>query len=65
MDYAAAMAGITNLNKFRKSKARADKRAKADENAVAFGRTKAQKAVEKAEKDRAKAALDAHKRDDT
>ena len=59
------MAEITNLNKFRKSKARADKRAKADENAVAFGRTKAQKTKEAAEKARAKSLLDGHKRDET
>ena len=32
-----------NLNRFRKEKARKDKKAKADANAVAFGRTKAEK----------------------
>ncbi|GGC03335.1 DUF4169 domain-containing protein [Marivita lacus] len=48
------MTTVTNLNQFRKTKARKDKRASADENAVKFGRTKAQKDLEKAraEKDR-------------
>ena len=35
-----------NLNRFRKEKARAAKKARADENAVKFGRTKAQKDAE-------------------
>lgn len=47
---------VVNLNKFRKAKARADQKAQADENAVKFGRSKAEKRldaarVEKAEKD--------------
>ncbi|NIY78616.1 DUF4169 family protein [Celeribacter sp. HF31] len=56
---------VTNLNQFRKQKARADKRAEGDQNAVKFGRTKAQKALEAAQKAKAKSELDAHKRDDT
>lgn len=35
-----------NLNKARKAKTRSDAKAKADENAVRFGRTKAQKVLE-------------------
>lgn len=35
-----------NLNKARKAKTRAEAKAKADENAVRFGRTKAQKVLE-------------------
>lgn len=35
-----------NLNKARKAKSRAEEKAKADENAVRFGRTKAQKVLE-------------------
>ncbi|WP_434287309.1 DUF4169 family protein [Celeribacter sp. SCSIO 80788] len=54
---------VTNLNQFRKQKARAEKRVQGDENAVKFGRTKAQKALEEAERAKVKAELDAHKRD--
>ncbi|MEM5475130.1 DUF4169 family protein [Pacificibacter sp. AS14] len=52
-----------NLNKFRKQKARADKRAQADQNSMKFGRTKAQKDLEEAQKAKAKALLDGHKKD--
>ncbi|RPE71575.1 uncharacterized protein DUF4169 [Pacificibacter maritimus] len=52
-----------NLNKFRKIKARADKRLKADENSLKFGRSKAQKAAEKAQSNSLQRHLDAHKRD--
>jgi len=49
---------VVNLNKFRKAKAQADKKAKADENAVKFGRTKAQKSLEEARAEKAKRDLD-------
>ena len=52
-----------NLNKYRKEKARAAKRAQADENSVKFGRTKTQKQLEEAQKAKAKALLDGHKTD--
>lgn len=39
---------VVNLNKFRKAKELAEKKAKADENAVKFGRTKTQKTLEDA-----------------
>jgi hypothetical protein len=52
------MSSVTNLNQFRKTKARAEKRAKADENSVKFGRTKAQKAFEKSQAEKAKRDLD-------
>lgn len=52
------MATVTNLNQFRKTKARKDKRASADENAVKFGRTKAQKDLEKARAEKARRDLD-------
>lgn len=52
------MSTVTNLNQFRKSKARADKKAKADENAVKFGRTKAQRDLEKAQAEKARRELD-------
>lgn len=57
------MADLINLNKARKERARADKSAKAAENRVAFGRTKAEKEVEKAEAQKAARLLDGHRRD--
>jgi len=56
--YGKRMSNVTNLNQFRKAKARDDKRAESDENAVKFGRTKAQKNLEKARRDKAKRDLD-------
>lgn len=58
-----AMTDPVNLNRFRKDKARAAKKASGDANAVKFGRTKAQKQREEAEARKARAALDGHKRD--
>ena len=58
------MTQITNLNRFRKQKAREDARQQADANAAKHGRTKAQKATEKADNDRAAKLLDGTKRDD-
>ena len=52
-----------NLNRVRKEKARAQKRARADENAVKFGRTKAEKQLEAARKQKSVTSLDSHKRD--
>ncbi len=57
------MAGVVNLTKARKARDRAAKRAEADANAAKFGRSKAQRALEEAEAEKARAALDAHKRD--
>ncbi len=42
---------IVNLRQFRKSKARAERDAKAEQNRVKFGRTKAEKKLQKAEKE--------------
>ena len=58
------MAAPVNLNRFRKEKARAEKKARASENAVKFGRTKEEKALDKAREDKAVRHLDQHKRDD-
>lgn len=57
------MAKVVNLNKVRKARAQTARRAKADQNAVAFGRTKAEKQRDAA--DAAKAARDheGHKRE--
>lgn len=57
------MSQPVNLNKVRKQRARAAKRAQADQNAVAFGQTKAEKQRNKAEADKADRHLDGHKRE--
>ncbi len=53
-----------NLNRFRKEKARVDRKARADENAVKHGRSKAQKARDAAEAEKTRRVLDLHRRDD-
>ncbi len=58
------MAEIINLRQARKQKARAEKEARADQNRIAFGRTKAERNLTKAEQELAKSRLDSHKRDD-
>ncbi len=55
------MAKVTNLNSFRKSKVRAEKRARGDANAVKFGRSKAEKELDKARREQARRWLDGHK----
>ncbi len=57
------MADIINLRQAKKTRDRADKRAAGDENAARFGRFKALKTLEKTQADKARALLDAHKRD--
>ena len=52
-----------NLNKLRKERDRAARKARADENSVQFGQTKAQKDVLKQRAERAARMLDAHKRE--
>ena len=58
------MAEPVNLNRYRKAKARADQKARADENVARFGRTKAEKELEKSRADKARDAIDQHKRDE-
>lgn len=58
------MADILNLNKARKAKARADKAAKARENRVKFGRSRAEKDLESARRAKAIRDIDAHRRED-
>ncbi|NOC82299.1 MULTISPECIES: DUF4169 family protein [Ruegeria] len=53
-----------NLNRYRKEKARAVKKARADRNAVAFGRTKAEKEVVKLQQKKQKRDLDNHELDE-
>ncbi|SFP56014.1 DUF4169 family protein [Tranquillimonas alkanivorans] len=58
------MAKVVNLNKARKARAKERARAEADANATKFGLTKAQKAIERAEAEKARQMLDAHRRED-
>ena len=57
------MSKPVNLGRYRKEKARAEKKARADENAVRFGRTKAERNLEKARADKAASDLDGHRKD--
>ncbi len=57
------MAEPVNLNRFRKEKARAAKKARADENAVKFGRTKGEKLRDAQSSEKSARQLDGHKRD--
>jgi hypothetical protein len=57
------MAEIVNLRAVKKERTRADARAQADVNAAKYGRSKAEKAREKAQAEKARATLDAHKRE--
>ena len=57
------MSKPVNLNRYRKDKARADAKARADQNAVKFGRTKAEKDRDAAERARQDRRLDGHKTD--
>jgi len=57
------MAEIINLRTVRKAKARADKEATATANRSLFGRTKSEKANEKASSERLTSKLDGAKRE--
>jgi Domain of unknown function (DUF4169) len=54
---------VVSFSKARKVRAKDTAKAQANANAVRFGRSKAQKAVEDADQAKAKAVLDAHKID--
>ncbi len=58
------MAEIISLSKARKKKKREETNKKANENRVKFGRSKADKKLEDARKERRKKDLDGHKIDD-
>ena len=53
-----------NLNRYRKEKARANKKARADQNAVAFGRSKAQKEADRLDREKQTRDLDNHELDE-
>ncbi|WP_281972139.1 DUF4169 family protein [Ruegeria faecimaris] len=57
------MAKPVNLNRYRKDKARAEKKARADQNAVSFGRNKAEKDASKKHLDKSRRDLDGHEID--
>ncbi|MDC0343658.1 MAG: DUF4169 family protein [Aestuariivita sp.] len=57
------MSEPVNLNRFRKDKARAAKKARADENAVAFGRSKSEKDLIRARKEKQSRDLDGKKQE--
>lgn len=59
------MTSVTNLNRFRKQKARDDKRRKGCENAARHGVAKADHALSKARADKASSDLDGHCLDKT
>ncbi len=50
-----------NLNRYRKDKARAEKKARANANAAKYGQSKVDKSVSKLEQDRQRRDLDSHK----
>lgn len=54
------MAQITNLNRFRKDKAREEKRRTAAENAARHGQSKAEKDLARARREKAARDLDGH-----
>lgn len=57
------MSSVINLNRFRKTKARAERRAAADANAAKFGRTKAERGLAEARAEKAARDLEAHRRE--
>jgi hypothetical protein len=56
--------GPVNLNRYRKEKAKETAKARADANAVKHGRTKAERLLEAARAEKARAMLDRHKIED-
>lgn len=57
------MGEVVNLNKARKARDKADRKRQAEVNRAAFGRTGAEKAVTRLERERADRALDGSKRE--
>ncbi|KUJ81773.1 DUF4169 family protein [Ruegeria profundi] len=53
-----------NLNRYRKQKARAQKKARADQNAVKFGRSKVQRVEEEFDQNKQRRDLDNHELDE-
>jgi len=57
------MAEIVNLRQFRKQKARSDAEKTAEQNRIAFGRTKAERNLTEAERDKAARHIEGHRLD--
>ena len=57
------MAEIVNLRQFRKQKERAEAEKEAAQNRLAFGRTKAERSLTEAERDKATRHIDGHRLD--
>ena len=57
------MVQIVNLRSVKKRREAARKRAQADANAARFGRTRAERELEEARAEQARAALEAHRRE--
>lgn len=55
------MAEIVNLRRARKQRARQDAEAQAEQNRITFGRTKAERTLTRAERDKAARQLDGHR----
>ncbi|MEX0365722.1 MAG: DUF4169 family protein [Ruegeria sp.] len=60
---AGSGSGPVNLNRYRKEKARAEKKARADRNAITFGRSKAQKELDKTRTAKERRDHDGHELD--
>jgi hypothetical protein len=56
-------ADVINLRRARKAKARTEREKTAADNRVAFGRSKAEKQLTKAEREREQRAIEAHRRE--
>ncbi len=54
------MGDVVNLNKFRKTRAKAEAEERAQTNRVRYGLTKGEKTRQKAEADKRETALDGH-----
>ena len=57
------MADIVNLRQARKARKRVEQERAAEENRRAFGRTKAERQLQKTERERAARAIEAHRRE--
>ncbi|MBT0956607.1 DUF4169 family protein [Alphaproteobacteria bacterium KMM 3653] len=57
------MAKVVNLNKVLKARAKSEKQAKGDANAIAFGRSKAERLADKSRAQKDKSRLDGHLRE--
>ncbi|WP_238368906.1 DUF4169 family protein [Heliomarina baculiformis] len=57
------MSNVVNLNQFRKTKARKEKKQRSEENVAKYGRTKAERQAEADASERATRLLEDHRRE--